>query len=47
MRFGGNDTYRKLMQGFLGVVLGEVAMMLFWLVIDGRQGRAGHRLMPG
>jgi DNA-binding LacI/PurR family transcriptional regulator len=25
----------------------QIAMMLFWLVIDGWQGRVGHRLMPG
>lgn len=47
LRFGGHDTYRKLLPGFLGVVLGDVTMMLFWLVVDGWQGRTGHLLVPG
>jgi hypothetical protein len=46
-RFGGNDTYRKTTPLFLGLALGDVAMMLFWLIIDGWQGRIGHKLMPG
>lgn len=45
-RFGGPDTYRKTVPFFLGLALGDVAMMLFWLVIDGWQGRTGHLLMP-
>jgi hypothetical protein len=47
MRFGGIDTYRKVTPAFLGLVLGDVSMMLFWLAIDGWQGRTGHQLMPG
>ncbi len=47
MRFGGTDSYRKSTPLFLGLALGDVAMMLFWLVIDGWQGRVGHKLMPG
>ena len=46
-RFGGSDVYRKVTPLFLGVVLGDVAMMLLWLIIDGWQGRVGHQLMPG
>ncbi|PQV63891.1 hypothetical protein B1R32_10898 [Abditibacterium utsteinense] len=46
-RFGGTDTYRKTTPLFLGLALGDVAMMLFWLVIDGWQGQIGHKLMPG
>lgn len=46
-RVGGNEAYRRLAPAFLGVVLGEVAMMLFWLAIDGYFGRSGHQLMPG
>jgi hypothetical protein len=46
-RFGGTETYRKSTPLFLGLALGDVAMMLFWLVIDGWQGRVGHKLMPG
>ncbi len=46
-RFGGSDTYRKITPGFLGLALGDVAMMLLWLVIDAWQVRTGHQLMPG
>ena len=46
-RFGGTDTYRKLIPAFLGLALGDVAMMLFWLMIDGFFGRVSHQLMPG
>lgn len=46
-RFGGNDTYRKAMPLFLGLALGDVAMMLIWLAVDGWQGRTYHQLMPG
>jgi hypothetical protein len=45
-RFGGNDTYRRATPGFLGLALGDVTMMLFWIVIDGWQGRSGHALLP-
>ncbi len=44
--FGGNDTYRKVTPAFLGLALGDVSMMLFWLTIDGWQGRTGHVLLP-
>jgi hypothetical protein len=47
MRFGGIDTYRKTTFTFLGLAFGDVAMMLFWIIIDGWQGRTGHQLMPG
>lgn len=46
-RFGGVDTYRKTMPVFLGLALGDIAMILFWLLIDGWQGRMGHHLTPG
>ncbi|HEX8236086.1 MAG TPA: DUF6785 family protein [Abditibacteriaceae bacterium] len=46
-RFGGIDTYRKATPAFLGLAFGDVTMILFWLVIDGWQGRTGHLLMPG
>ncbi|BCM88962.1 hypothetical protein IAD21_00804 [Abditibacteriota bacterium] len=47
MRFGGTDSYRKTTPLFLGLALGDVTMMLFWLVVDGYYGRVGHKLMPG
>jgi hypothetical protein len=46
IRYSGNDTYRRLMPFFLGIALGDIASMLFWLVIDGWQGFHGHVLMP-
>ncbi len=46
LRFGGTSSYRKLTPMFLGLALGDVAMMLFWLAIDGWQGRTLHTLMP-
>ena len=46
-KFGGSDTYRRTTPFFLGLALGAVVMMLFWLVIDGWQGKVNHKLMPG
>jgi len=46
MRFGGSDTYKRMIPAFLGLAFGDVAMMLFWLCIDGWQGRMSHALMP-
>ena len=45
-RYGGIDSYRKLIPAFLGLALGDVTMILFWLAIDGWQGQTGHALMP-
>ena len=45
-RYGGHSSYRAAMPFFLGLALGDVAMMLFWLLIDGWQGRTGHILIP-
>jgi len=46
-RFGGAESYRQAVPAFLGLALGDVTMMLFWLAIDGWQGRIGHQMMPG
>jgi hypothetical protein len=46
-RFGGNDTYRKAMPLFLGLALGDVAMIIVWLTVDGWQERTKHLLLPG
>lgn len=45
-RFCSHDAYRKLIPAFLGMALGDVTMILFWLLIDGWQGRTNHHLMP-
>jgi hypothetical protein len=46
-RFGGLEVTRKLTPAFLGLALGDVSMMLFWLIVDGWLGRTNHQLMPG
>lgn len=46
-RYSGQESVRKTTPFFLGLALGDVVMMLFWIVIDGWQGRVGHQLMPG
>ncbi len=46
-KFGGGDAYRNTIPLFLGLALGDVFMILFWLAIDGWQGRAAHLLLPG
>ncbi len=45
-RFGGIDSYRKITPAFLGLALGDICMTLFWIAIDGWQGRVGHHLTP-
>ena len=45
-RLGGHDSVRKATPLFLGLALGDIAMMLFWLLIDWSQGRTGHILVP-
>jgi hypothetical protein len=45
-RYGGHDAYRAARAGFLGLALGDIAMMLFWLLVDGWQGRTFHYLVP-
>ena len=46
-RYGGVDTVRQVTPMFIGLILGDVLMMLFWLIIDSLTGRTGHLLMPG
>ena len=46
-KFGGSDAYRKSTPIFLGLALGDVVMMLFWLAVDGWFGKTLHQLMPG
>ncbi len=45
-KYGGNSAYRTTRPLFLGLVFGDISMMLFWLVIDGWQGRTFHYLVP-
>lgn len=46
IRYSGSDTYRNLLPFFLGIVLGDISSMLFWLAIDGWQGVYRHMMMP-
>ncbi len=46
-KYAGADATRKVGPLFLGLALGDVAMMLFWICVDGWFGRTGHQLMPG
>jgi hypothetical protein len=45
-RYGGLDTYRSATPFFLGLVMGDIASILFWLAVDCWQGRTYHMLMP-
>jgi hypothetical protein len=45
-RYGGVDSARKATPFFLGLALGDIAMILFWIVVDGSFGRMGHHLTP-
>ena len=42
----GNDAYRKATPFFLGLVLGNVATIVLWLILDGMLGRTNHQFMP-
>jgi hypothetical protein len=44
-RFAGSDAVKKVTPFFLGLVLGDVTMFLFWLAVDAWQGKVGHVLM--
>jgi len=44
--YAGVDAYKRATPFFIGLVLGDVAMMIFWLLIDGWQGAINHQLMP-
>ncbi len=45
-KFGGTPAYRAALPAFLGLALGDITMMVFWVAIDGWQGRMGHYLTP-
>ncbi len=45
-KFAGNDGYRKAVPLFLGLALGSIVMIVFWVAIDAWQGRTGHALLP-
>jgi hypothetical protein len=47
MKFGGVETYRRLIPLCLGLIVGEVVMILLWLLVDGWQGRSAHQLFAG
>ncbi len=43
-KYGGLKLYRKARPFFLGLILGDFIMMIFWLVIDSITGVRGYRL---
>ncbi len=45
-RFGGNDSYKKITPLFLGLALGDIVMIVFWIAVDGWFGHTGHALLP-
>jgi hypothetical protein len=45
-RFGGNESYRRATPFFLGMALGDIVMIVLWVLIDGWQGKMGHALLP-
>ena len=45
-KFGGSDSHRKAIPLFLGLALGDIVMVVFWITIDGWQGRMQHALLP-
>ena len=45
-KYGGNSAYRQARPLFLGLAFGDISMMLFWLLVDGWQGRTFHYLVP-
>lgn len=46
MKYSGSDAYRRITPLFLGLALGDIALMIFWLIIDCWQGKTGHLLIP-
>ena len=46
VKFGGHDAYKRMIPVALGIILGEVSMILFWLLIDAWQGRGFHEILP-
>lgn len=45
-RFGGTESYRKATKFFLGLALGDIVMVVVWILIDGWQGHMKHALLP-
>lgn len=46
VRFSGTQGYLKAVPLFLGLALGDIVMVVFWVIVDGWQGRTGHALLP-
>ena len=46
VKFGGHDAYKKMVPVALGIILGEVSMIIFWLFIDAWQVRGSHGILP-
>ena len=46
-KFGSSESYRKLIPIFLGLAMGDVIMMILWLIVGAFTGQTGQQLMPG
>jgi hypothetical protein len=45
MAFGGASIYRKLLPFFLGMVLGEYLIAMFWMIVSFLVGQPGYSLL--
>ena len=44
LRLGGPKIYRKLIPGFMGLVLAEFVSAGLWVIVDGLTGVRGHEV---
>jgi hypothetical protein len=45
---GGNfKVYSRLRPLFIGAIVGEALIIVFWLIVDALTGTVGHNLFPG
>ena len=47
LRYGGPHVMKKATPFFLGLVFGDVFMMMLWRIVDVLMGAHGHFLLPG
>ncbi len=47
MRYGGQHVMKKTVPFFLGLVFGDIFMMMLWRIVDIMVGAHGHFLLPG
>ena len=47
LRYGGPQIMKKAVPFFLGLVFGDIFMMMLWRIVDIATGAHGHFLLPG